>query len=670
VTARSAGRVAATGVLLTAVSIAVSMAPSGAASAAPGDHGVRGGGFYKTTGPEYVKDSYIVVFKDAKVSKDQVGATAGRLGARYGRVGHTYSSTLRGFSAEMSADRAKQIAAEPEVARVEQVVKYRMTDTQSNPPWGLDRIDEQALPVNSGYTYPSTASSVHAYVIDTGIRASHSEFQGRVTSGPDYVEDDNNADDCNGHGTHVAGTIGGLASGVAKGVNLHSVRVLDCDGYGNSADVAAAVDWVTANAIKPAVVNMSLGGSTLDPGSSAVSTAVAASIAAGITYTVAAGNDADNACFYSPAVVGQAITVGATDDIDYIASFSNVGGCVDIFAPGVDILSANISGGLTRKSGTSMASPHVAGAAALLLAANPTWTPAQVADKLNADSASTVHHALGDTPKRLLQLTDALDDQASLSLIARVNAKLVSAANGGGTLIANSNAPGATEKFERVSTGGETFALRVGNSFVRLNGAAQLEASATDLAGAERFRFEQQSDLGFGLRASNGRFVAAEGAGAGALVADRTSVGAWETFEKQSPELVVNLKAFANGKFVTAENAGGAALIANRPSPGLWEGFDIVETADGYVGLRSHANGKYVTAENGGSSPLIARGTSIGPWEKFWFLHLGNGEFALWSYSNGLLVSAEGAGNQPLISRTAPEDLGDWEVFTRSVTIF
>jgi subtilisin family serine protease len=667
VTARSTGRRVAAGVLLTTVTMAVGLTPGGTASAAPGTDDTRASTPYETPAPEYVKDSYIVLFKDAKVSKDQVSATATRLSARFaGRVGHTYDSTVRGFSATMSADAAKRLAAEPEVERVEQVTRFRKSDTQTDPTWGLDRIDEYSLPLNRSYTYPGTASTVHAYVIDTGIRASHPEFQGRVTAGPDYVDDDNDADDCNGHGTHVAGTVGGQTYGVAKGVALHSVRVLDCNGNGNADDVLAAVNWVAANAIRPAVVNMSLGG----PGSSAVDAAVTIAVASGLTFAVAAGNSGDNACGFSPGRVEAAITVGATDEIDYAASFSNFGQCLDIWAPGVDIRSAYIAGGSVLSSGTSMASPHVAGAAALLLAANPTWTPLQVADQLRADSSSSVHHAIERSPNALLNLTAASNERASLSLIARVNARFVSGAGPGGVLSADAIVPAATETFTRESTGGETFALKVGAMYVRLGAGARLEATAPDVASAERFTLTQNDDLSVGLRAANGMYVAAENAGAGALVANRSSIGAWETFEKQAPDLVVSVQAFVNERYVTADNAGAGALIANRTGIGTWEEFDIVETPDGFIGLRSHANGLYVSAENAGAGSLVANRTSIGPWEKFWFLHLGNGQVAIYALANGRLVSAEGAGAQPLKARTAYADLGEWEVFTRTTRIF
>nr|WP_232072770.1 S8 family serine peptidase [Phytohabitans flavus] len=354
-----------------------------------------------------VADSYIVVFKDSSVTRTGVDKAARDLAAKHdGAVARTYRAALRGFEVKATAARAARIAADPSVAYVEQNHTVRIQDTQNNPPsWGLDRIDQRNLPLSSSYTYPTTAPTVRAYIIDTGIRFSHNDFGGRATSGFDAV-DGGPADDCNGHGTHVAGTVGGSAYGVAKGVQLIGVRVLNCSGSGTLAGVVGGVDWVTANAIKPAVANMSLGGGA----NASIDTAVRNSINSGVTYAVAAGNgDAlgvrQNACNYSPARVAEAITVGATQSNDAAASFSNFGTCVDILAPGVSITSAWYTSNTATNSisGTSMASPHVAGAAALVLAANPTWTPTQVRDFLVNNSTPNVITNVGTgTPNRLL----------------------------------------------------------------------------------------------------------------------------------------------------------------------------------------------------------------------------------------------------------------------------
>ncbi|MEU8332522.1 S8 family serine peptidase [Micromonospora sp. NPDC048839] len=353
-------------------------------------------------GPTAVPDSYIVVLKDSAVARDRVGDTAKRLSGRHGgTVARTYGAALRGFEVTVSASAAARIAADPAVAYVEQNHTVSISGTQANPPsWGLDRIDQRNLPLDSSYTYPNTASNVHAYIIDTGIRFSHNDFGGRATSGYDAV-DGGAADDCNGHGTHVAGTVGGSAYGVAKAVQLVGVRVLNCSGSGTNAGVIAGVDWVTANAIKPAVANMSLGGGA----NTSLDNAVRNSIASGVTYGLAAGNDnGANACNTSPARTTEAITVGSTTSSDARSSFSNVGTCLDIFAPGSSITSAwyNSNTATNTISGTSMATPHVVGAAALVASANPSWTPAQVRNQLVANATPNVVSNPGSGSPNLL----------------------------------------------------------------------------------------------------------------------------------------------------------------------------------------------------------------------------------------------------------------------------
>lgn len=381
------------------------------ATAAPAMAAEPVGVIREAGGATAVPDSYIVVLKDSAVGRSQVGDNARRLVGRHGgQVARTYSAALRGFEVKVSAKAAARIAADPAVAYVEQNHTVTISGTQANPPsWGLDRIDQRSLPLNSSYTYPNTASNVRAYIIDTGVLFGHNDFGGRAVSGFDAV-DGGSADDCNGHGTHVAGTVGGSAYGVAKGAQIVGVRVLNCQGSGTNAQVVAGIDWVTANAVKPAVANMSLGGSA----NSSIDTAVTNSINSGITYAVAAGNgdifgNRQNACNYSPARVGSAITVGATQNNDAAASFSNFGTCVDILAPGVNITSAWYTGNTATNtiSGTSMASPHVAGAAALVLSANPAWSPQQVRDNLVNEATPDVVTNVGTgTPNRLLHVAN------------------------------------------------------------------------------------------------------------------------------------------------------------------------------------------------------------------------------------------------------------------------
>ncbi|MFF4809216.1 S8 family serine peptidase [Micromonospora chersina] len=382
-----------------------------AAAASPAAAAEPTGAIRAAGGPTAVADSYIVVLKDNAVAPSRVTETAQRLTARHGgTVARTWRAALRGFELTVGAKAAARIAADPAVAYVEQNHTVSIAGTQTNPPsWGLDRIDQRNLPLNSSYTYPNTASNVRAYIIDTGVLFGHNDFGGRAVSGFDAV-DGGSADDCNGHGTHVAGTVGGSSYGVAKGVQIVGVRVLNCQGSGTNAQVVSGIDWVTANAVKPAVANMSLGGSA----NSSIDTAVTNSINSGITYAVAAGNgdilgNRQNACNYSPARVASAITVGATQNNDAAASFSNYGTCVDILAPGVNITSAWYTGSTATNtiSGTSMASPHVAGAAALVLSANPTWSPQQVRDSLVNDATPNVVTNVGTgTPNRLLYVAN------------------------------------------------------------------------------------------------------------------------------------------------------------------------------------------------------------------------------------------------------------------------
>lgn len=311
---------------------------------------------------DLIPDQYIVVFKDNIT--DSPGH-ARRLAAQYGTtVQHAYGRALKGFAGRMSAAAAGRLRGDPTVAYVEQdqVMTADAIQTQTGATWGLDRIDQRETPLSTTYDYTSMGAGVTAYIIDTGILLLHNDFGGRATSGFDAV-DGGTADDCNGHGTHVAGTVGGTIYGVAKRVNLVAVRVLNCSGSGTNSGVIAGIEWVTSNHTAAAVANMSLGGGF----SSALNTAVTNSIAGGVTYAVAAGNSNASACNYSPASTPTALTVGATTSSDAEASYSNYGSCVDIMAPGSSITSAWLGGGTNTISGTSMASPHVAGAAARYL---------------------------------------------------------------------------------------------------------------------------------------------------------------------------------------------------------------------------------------------------------------------------------------------------------------
>ncbi|WP_055492652.1 S8 family peptidase [Streptomyces sp. TP-A0356] len=370
------------------------------AQAAPAEGTVLAAG-----SPTAVKDSYIVTLKKSAGYKAASGKGRSLINQYGGTVKKTFGSALNGYTANLSATEARRLAADPAVASVEQNQTVHLTDTtQSNAPWGLDRIDQAALPLSGTYTYPDSAGSgVTAYVIDTGVRITHQQISGRASYGYDAVDGDTIASDGNGHGTHVATTIAGSTYGVAKKAKIVAVRVLDNNGSGTTAGVIAGIDWVTANHTSPAVANMSLGGSA----SSSLDTAVRNSISSGVTYAVAAGNSSANASSYSPARVTQAITVGATTSSDARASYSNYGSVLDLFAPGSSITAGwNTSDTATNTiSGTSMATPHVAGAAAVYLANHPSATPAQVATALvNGATSGVVTSPGSGSPNKLLRI--------------------------------------------------------------------------------------------------------------------------------------------------------------------------------------------------------------------------------------------------------------------------
>lgn len=314
-------------------------------------------------------------------SADPDAVSADLLGGQPGNVTHVYGHVINGFAASLPQALLTVLRGDARIERVEIDRGVTASDTQSpTPSWGLDRVDQRDLPLSNSFTYGSTGTGVDAYVVDTGILTSHPDFGGRAVHGRDLVSNDNDATDCNGHGTHVAGTIGGTKYGVAKNATLIGVRVLDCNGSGSTAGVIAGLDWVVQHhqTGDPAVANMSLGGAA----SSTLDAAVRRVIADGVTMAVAAGNENTDSCTKSPARTAEALTVAASTSTDARASFSNRGTCVDLFAPGVDITSAWLNNGVNTISGTSMASPHVAGVAAQYLATHPGASPAAVGEAI------------------------------------------------------------------------------------------------------------------------------------------------------------------------------------------------------------------------------------------------------------------------------------------------
>ncbi|MFH8344111.1 S8 family serine peptidase [Streptomyces sp. NPDC018045] len=396
--------------LVTAIAAVVAASGIATATAVTAGASPAEGKIYGAEAKGAVNGSYIVMLKNSENTVRGAGVQAEQnkdLAGKYGgEVKRTYSAALNGFSATgLSAEEARRLAADPAVDKVVQNKKFHIDGAQDNPPsWGLDRIDQADTQGDKKYTYPDSAGEgVTAYVIDTGVRTSHQDFEGRASSGFDAIDGDNDATDGNGHGTHVAGTIAGTAHGVAKKAKIVAVRVLDDQGSGSTEQVVAGIDWVTKNHKGPSVANLSLGGGADE----ALDAAVQKAVASGVTFAVAAGNESTDAGQGSPARVKEAITVASSTKTDEQSDFSNFGSAVDLYAPGSDITSAwnDSDQGTKTISGTSMATPHVAGAAAVYLSAHQDAKPDAVAKALtDGATPDKIKNPSEGTPNKLLKV--------------------------------------------------------------------------------------------------------------------------------------------------------------------------------------------------------------------------------------------------------------------------
>ena len=350
---------------------------------------------YYSKGAAGIAGDYIVVFKDDVV--DALGKADEKILRHAGTEKFKYDKAIKGFAATLTPAALAALQADPDVAYIEQDQVVTASTTQTGATWGIDRIDQRNLPLSGSYTYTATGTGVRAYIIDTGIQTNHPQFGTRASAVYDALG--GNGQDCNGHGTHVAGTVGSSTYGVAKNVYLRAVRVLDCAGSGTSSQVLAGINWVATNHIKPAVANMSLGGGYSAAENSAVNTLASS----GVFIAVAAGNSNADACNYSPASAANATTVAASTSTDAKASYSNYGGCVDLYAPGSSITSTWLNSGTNTISGTSMASPHVAGVGALYKATygDASYSTIRTWITTNA-TASVISGNVTGTPNKLL----------------------------------------------------------------------------------------------------------------------------------------------------------------------------------------------------------------------------------------------------------------------------
>jgi serine protease len=483
-----------------------------------------------------IQGQYIVVLKDEAAAlggemnianRPSIASVAQGMARSHGaQMRRHFSHALRGFVVQANDRALERLLLDDRVAYVEEDGIVELSATQSNATWGLDRVDQRDLPLNGTYVYNTSATNVNTYIIDTGVLGSHSQFTGRMIGGYSAISDGRGTTDCNGHGTHVAGTVAGSTHGIAKGARIAPVRVLGCDGSGSNSGVIAGMDWVTANHVKPAVANMSLGGGA----SSATDDAIARMTNAGVIVVVAAGNDNSNACNYSPARAASAITVGSTTSNDARSSFSNYGSCLDIFAPGSSITSAWYTSNTATNtiSGTSMASPHVAGVAALYLADNPTASVSQVTNALlSAATPNKVSSAGSGSPNRLLY-------------------SLFSGGGGGDT-----TAP---------STPGSLAASATSSSQINLSWNASSDSGGSGLAG---YKLERCS----GASCSN--FTQIATTTSTSYAASGLSAGTTYRFRVRAYDGAGNDSGYSNIASATTSSSGGSTLSKGVPVSNL-----------------------------------------------------------------------------------------------------
>jgi len=526
-----------------------------------------------------IPNRYIVTLNEDKNdlsgTSTQVDSLSNDLTRTYGgSINMIYTAALKGFSVEMSEKEAIALSRDARVKNVQEDVLMFSTAIQEAAVWGLDRVDQRDLPVQGDYSFTSMGTGVNAYVIDSGIRRTHTDFGGRVQYGFDAVGDGQNGNDCYGHGTHVAGTVGSSTYGVAKNVTLYPVRVLQCDGFGMGSAVLAGIDWVTANHIQPAVANLSI---TANGPWSTLDDAITAAVASGVTFVVSASNNSADACNYSPARTPDAITVGASNWADQRAPISNFGPCVDIFAPGAGITSTGYASDTATAvmSGTSMASPHVAGAAALYLETHRSASPAEVGAAISANASQSVLANVGAGSPNLLLYTLAA---AGTEPIRNVDPNSGSAYIGNYKTISWTNAIGFNSNvtIELSKDGGATFPITIAANVP--NTGSYMWMVPVEQTNSARIRV-REFDLPAPSGASSGNFIINFAPSAASVL-----VSGAVTDANGSP--IANVT-------VTLTNSSGQMQRAITSPFGVYS-FDSVDAGETYIVAPTHKRFQFV----------------------------------------------------------------------------